>query len=243
MSSTGAECGVVSLMSRITVFTVIFVALGQGGLRADMMPVRAPATAPLARVAVYRTADGLGGADSGASAFLGDEDLRTSSLLLLRDDAPVAGNLCARRFGWLSDVAEDAEPDEGDPAGAIILTEGHSSFDLCLYALMGLGLCRSAPWVRRLHLGHIPDWYHSGAPQQIGHSHLLGPDALCDAAVCFVQADAAPESLPVRCRAGTVPSLARRSQSIPAVLAARAPPRPTCASSVAYQMDDSWANR
>jgi len=224
---------VVTLMSRITVFTVIFVALGQRGLRADMMPVCASATAPLAPVAAHRTAGGLGGADSGASAFLGDDEIRIYAFLLHRNDAAVADDPCARCFGGLSDIAEDLEPDECDPAGAIILTDGHSSFDLCLYALMSLGLCRSAPWVRRLHLGHIPDWYHSGAPPQIGHSHLVGPDAFCEAAVCFVQPDAAPERLPVRCRAGTAPSLARRSQSAPAVLAARAPPQPTCASSVA----------
>ncbi len=233
MSSTGAECGVVTLMSRITFFTVIFVALGQRGLCADMIPVCAPATAPLAPVAAHRTADGLGGAGSGASAFLGDDELGIYSLLVLRDDAAVAGDIFARCLGGLSDIAEDAEPDECDPAGAIVLTDGHSSFDLCLYALMSLGLCRSASWVRRLHPGHIPDWYHSGAPPQIGHSHLVGPDAFCEAAVCFVQPDAAPERLPVRCRAGTVPSLEGRSQSTPAVLAARAPPQPTCESSVA----------
>jgi hypothetical protein len=50
------------------------------------------------------------------------------------------------------------------------LTDGLSSFSLCLYALMGLGLVRSAPWVKKLSLGSISEWYHDGGPYQIGLS-------------------------------------------------------------------------
>jgi hypothetical protein len=107
---------------------------------------------------------------------------------------------------------------------AIALKDGRSSLDFCLYALIGLGMCRSGHWVRRCSFGFIPEWYHSGAPQQIGHSHAVGPDAFCHAAACFVQPDAVPDRLMPLYRAGTIPILVRTSQCISDVLASRAPP-------------------
>ncbi|MDI9433025.1 MAG: hypothetical protein QM570_15020, partial [Planctomycetota bacterium] len=87
-----------------------------------------------------------------------------------------------------------------------------------------LGVFRSGHWVRRTSLGFIPEWYHSGAPQQIGHSHAVGPDAYCHAAVCFVQPDVMPDRLMPLYDRGTIPSLVRTSQFISDVLASRAPP-------------------
>ncbi len=67
-----------------------------------------------------------------------------------------------------------------------ILADKQNSMSLCLYALLGLGLCRSAPWLKRLHFGGLPDWYHGGGPHQVGHSLSVAPD--CRASVpspCF----------------------------------------------------------
>lgn len=71
-----------------------------------------------------------------------------------------------------------------------VLAYEPGSLNLCLCALIGLGLCRSAPWVKKLSSGVIPDWYHDGGPYQIGHSHAIGPEFGCrPMACCLVQLD------------------------------------------------------
>lgn len=110
---------------------------------------------------------------------------------------------------------------------AEILTDGQNSVSLCLYALLSLGLCRSAPFVKKLHFGCIPDWYHCGGPSQIGHSFAISPDCLSPAPVhCFIQPDytAASEQFSSQYHRRTVVSLWRKSQFTPAVLASRGPP-------------------
>jgi len=105
------------------------------------------------------------------------------------------------------------------------LTDGASSFSLCLYALMGLGLVRSAPYVKKLSFGFLPEWYHNGGPCQIGHSHAIGPDVLCAAPVlCFVQPDCMAEDISPQYYKGIIASLLRRSLFTPNVLASRGPP-------------------
>ena len=116
------------------------------------------------------------------------------------------------------------ETGETQPPLQLLGPDRSSSFDLCLYALMGLGLCRSVPLVKKLSLGCIPDWYHAGAPSQIGPSHVAEPNCLCSAAVCFVQPDdRAEDSIPQH-RFGTIASLWRTSQCRPSAFASRAPP-------------------
>jgi hypothetical protein len=119
----------------------------------------------------------------------------------------------------------DVEPTDETQQPVYLLThDRQGSLDLCLYALVGLGMCKSAPWIKKLHLGVIPDWYHHGGPAQIGHSLPIGPNCLCSTAVCFVQPDCgAEDSIPPQ-RLGTNASLRRTSQSTPAVRASRAPP-------------------
>lgn len=107
---------------------------------------------------------------------------------------------------------------------ALDLTDGCGSLDLCLYALIGLGLFRSGHCVRRSSLGFVAEWYYSGGPQQIGCSHAVGPGACCVETVCFVQPDAVPDHLLLYAGRGIIPSLARSSQFTAAVLACRAPP-------------------
>jgi hypothetical protein len=106
-----------------------------------------------------------------------------------------------------------------------VLSDNQSSLSLCLYALMGFGLCRSAPSVRKLHLGWGPQWYHDGGPFQIGHTYAISPDCLCHAlACCFVQPQGMvdPHIPCYHCLA--VIARWRGFQFTPAVLAPRAPP-------------------
>jgi hypothetical protein len=105
------------------------------------------------------------------------------------------------------------------------LTDGTSSLSLCLSALMGLGLCGSIHWFKRLHWGAIPEWYHDGGPFQIGHSHVVTPNSLCTvSAYCFIQPDYNADDPIPQYRLGTIMSLWRKSQFTPNVLASRGPP-------------------
>jgi len=150
------------------------------------------------------------------------------------DDCPWACNcpnsavLDLPSFGSLPKVNADAgqtSPIQYPPS----LTDGASSFSLCLYALMGLGLVRSAPWVKKLSFGCIPEWYHNGGPFQIGHSHAIGPESLCSApVVCFVQLVCTGEDLLPRYYHGTTASLLRKSLFTPNVLGPRGPPVCSC---------------
>ncbi len=108
---------------------------------------------------------------------------------------------------------------------AQIQSDGQGSFGLCLYALLGLGVCRSVPLVKKLSFSYVPQWYHDGAPLQIGHSHAISPDCLCHAtACCLVQPACAVEDPTLQYRRECVISLWRRSQCTPAIHASRGPP-------------------
>ena len=106
-----------------------------------------------------------------------------------------------------------------------ISTDGVGSYSLCLYALIGLGLCRSAPFVRRLSFGFVPEWFHDGGPFQIGHSFAVSPESLCPApASCFIQPVCTVQPLISQYRLRTIVSCWRKSQFAPLVLASRGPP-------------------
>ena len=105
------------------------------------------------------------------------------------------------------------------------LTEGPGSFALCIYALIGLGLCQAAPWVKKLSLDFIPEWYHNGGPFQIGHSHAVTPETLYPMpACCFVQPICTVESHIPQNSQRTIMSLWRKSQFTLDVIASRGPP-------------------
>ena len=107
----------------------------------------------------------------------------------------------------------------------LILTSGPGSISLCLSALIGLGLCSSAHWMKRLSFGFIPEWYHNGGPFQIGHSFAVSPESLCPAPVyCFIQPVCMVEDSLPQYRSGTVVSLWRKSQFTPVVIGPRGPP-------------------
>jgi hypothetical protein len=105
------------------------------------------------------------------------------------------------------------------------LTGGPDSSGICLYALMSLGLCSAPHWIKKLHFGHVPEWYHEGGPFQIGHSRAATPESLCSLKVCLLAPpqDRAENSL-VRYCLRTSLSLWRKSQFTPTVRASRGPP-------------------
>lgn len=116
-----------------------------------------------------------------------------------------------------SQSAADVQP-------LVITSDGQSSLALCLYALIGLGLCRSTPLVKKLSFGLVPEWFHDGGPFQIGQSFAVSPDCQCSAQVCFVQPDHTQQDRIPRFRLGIVSSLRRKSQFTPITRSPRAPP-------------------
>jgi hypothetical protein len=132
---------------------------------------------------------------------------------------------------WPFEFPPETSADAGqifDPQHPQSFTSGPSSLNLCLSALIGLGLCSSAHYVKRLHFGSIPQWYHHGGPFQIGHSLAVNPAFVCPVpACCFVQPAHTAENIIPQHRSGTIVSLWRESQFTPDVIAARGPPM-TC---------------
>jgi len=105
------------------------------------------------------------------------------------------------------------------------LTDGPGSISLCLSALIGLGLCSSTHFVKKLSFSFVPEWFHDGGPFQIGHSHAITPESLCTTPVCcFVQPVCTAEDyLPIY-HLGTITSLWWKSQFTPTILVPRGPP-------------------
>lgn len=102
--------------------------------------------------------------------------------------------------------------------------DGPGSFALCLYALMGLGLFKSAPWVKKLSFEFIPEWYHDGGPFQIGHSHVITPETLYPVQVCCFIRPACMVESHIPHSLGTITSLWRKSQFTSSIIASRGPP-------------------
>ena len=139
-------------------------------------------------------------------------------------DSPIVVDLDLGTIQFQPEAIIDiGQPSHAPPA--MELTGGPGSVSLCLYALMGLGLCSAPHWIRRLSLGHIPEWYHNGGPFQIGHSFAVSPESLCPVPVyCFVQPDDTPEDLIRKYCIRTIVSSWRKSQFTPDTLASRGPP-------------------
>ncbi len=68
----------------------------------------------------------------------------------------------------LADPRYDFDHPSDVPPIQVCTDSGQSSFSLCLSALVGLGLYRSAHSLKWLSLGLIPQSYHNAGPFQIG---------------------------------------------------------------------------
>ena len=108
------------------------------------------------------------------------------------------------------------------------LTNGPSSLNLCISALISLGLCSAAHWLKGQSAGIVPEWFHGGGPHQIGHSHAvmstyLRPGPACCFAEPVVETTV---NLTSRHRRREVVSSWRESQFTPDLLSSRGPPAP-----------------
>ena len=173
---------------------------------ADMMPASWPDAGSVATVSIGGRAD-LQPVDTAhllAGLSFTDLDLRSVAFL------PKAG----------VDVAQalSSQPP------AQLFANDRSSLELCLYALIGLGLCRTAPCMRKLHIGFTPDWYHSGGAHQVGHIYAIEWDSLSSPPACYVQPVYSSRDLFPQYHEGAIVSLLRGAQFTPGTLTSRGPP-------------------
>ncbi len=197
------------VIKRRQIITVLIGALAVCAIsRADMMPVSPLDAAESRQSPQANTLPDLGPASPSTpfADFPGISDLDSLPVGFLPQPNPEAG-----------------QTSETKPAQ--ILTDRQNSLTLCLYALLGLGLCRSAPLIKKVHFGCIPDWYHTDGPYQIGHSFAISPDCLTSVPVsCFVQPDCEAEDTTPRYLSEIVAAWRRESQLTPNMLASRGPP-------------------
>lgn len=125
---------------------------------------------------------------------------------------------------FFTEVPPGAAGLDESPMSSCILSDRQDSFNLCLCTLLGLGLCKSAPWVKKLSVGIVPGWYYDGGPFQIGHSLAASPDCLNSVLACFVQPDGGPKTPPLQYRREVIVSLWRKSQFMPTVASSCGPP-------------------
>jgi len=116
----------------------------------------------------------------------------------------------------------------GESQPVCVLSDRQDSFALCLYALLGLGLCKSAPWAKRLSLDAIPAWYGQQGPCHVGHSLAISPDCPSLTLLCGLVQPGGEDSGPTPWRRGAVVSLWRTHQFSPSVVGPRGPPLHSC---------------
>ncbi len=195
---------------RETISTVIVALAVAPVVHADMMPASSPRGGSRWSLAVWGKAVAPQPSDPQGSVTFGD----TIDLDLFPE-------------GCLPGVKLEAGS-TGSAKHLKILTDRQNSVSLCLYALFGLGLCRSGAWIKRkLYVDLIPDWYHAGGPYQMGHSFAIAPNCLPAARIrCFIQPDSviAIEAAPLVFRWEIVASFGQQSQFLPGVAASRGPP-------------------
>ena len=174
---------------------------------ADMMPVPAASAERGQSSDVTRVQTDLHCADS-------------SSLF----NYPSAANLGLWPVGFLPDQTADTGHTP-ELQNLRSFTDGPGSLALCIYALIGLGLCQAAPWIKKISFEFMPEWYHDGGPFQIGHSFAVTPETLYPTpACCFVQPARMVESHIPKYSQKTIVSFWRKSQFTPDVIASRGPP-------------------
>ena len=95
--------------------------------------------------------------------------------------AEAAGQLLSNVFDgqqeyWpvVTSAAAAQTPDATAPV--LTLPPGPDSATLFLLALSGVGVWQLGRTTRRLNVGFVPEWYHTGGPTQIGHATPLDLD-------------------------------------------------------------------
>ncbi len=151
-------------------------------------------------------------------------DFRPASLSSPWPDlAGVAAEISPLFESLLLPDAETEPIDKIEPAR--ILVDRQNSLTLCLYGLMGLGLCHSAPFLKRFQFSGIPDWYYSGRPFQVGPRSTISPDCLPLAAIhAFIPPDCHAVEVASQYLSGVIAMLLRESLFIPISLTSRGPP-------------------
>lgn len=97
-----------------------------------------------------------------------------------------------------------------------------SSLALFFSAVGSIGAWRLPRLARRLHLGHLPGWYHEGAPLQIGHAFAANLDFTALPPSCLDGTADPPPTWHPRRRKFT---LRRESQRSLTTAAPRGPPQ------------------
>ncbi|HSW01600.1 MAG TPA: hypothetical protein VLI39_15630 [Sedimentisphaerales bacterium] len=116
-----------------------------------------------------------------------------------------------------------------EPLVVHVLSDDQDSLSLCLYAFLSLGLYRSGHWIKRFSWGAIPHWYHDGGPFQIGHSHAISHDCLGFVSTHGSLLPTGVLPMPMlKHRGQALIAFWRKSQSVPTILASRAPPLRSC---------------
>jgi hypothetical protein len=163
-------------------------------------------------------------AGGGPSPVVAMVDLRAGADLTRAAAADAFADLAPPSFPSLPVSGQETVLPQVRPS-VHVLRDGQNGFYLGLYTLFGLGLCRTAPWLKKLNPGAIPAWYHDGGPFQVGHSHAISPDCLCPAPViCFIQPEGLADDHPPQNGGGAIAPLVRESLFTPTALSSRAPP-------------------
>ena len=111
---------------------------------------------------------------------------RTNGSLLVgscaSDTALVLGGRGIQPFSRAASGAVVRADSQSDRAPAVPALPGSGS--LALLGLSSLGFWQFGRAAQKLHWGVAPDWYHTGAPTQVGHVTLFeldaGPLVACD---------------------------------------------------------------
>jgi len=185
-------------------------------------------------VTVALVAAGAARADM-VQVFQGDTEHPLPAVICDRDDPHVASAfdtsiLCLGAdlelppTGISPDMPVEAIDSGEPPVASLILADKQDSLGLCLYALVSLGMCKSAPWVRRLSVDAITCWYNDGLglcsrDGQMALSNSAGPTV-----PCLDRWDNWLARGTARRHVRAVVSLWRKSQMAASVLASCGPP-------------------
>jgi len=124
----------------------------------------------------------------------------------------------------LTPPAIDSSTPTEPEAKPTVLPADMSSITMFLTGLGSLGAWQFVRSARntKFHLGHMPDWYHTGGPMQVGGVSAIDPNLVAPAMVSI--GDLLAEQSTQLFLRGAAPPRLRSQCSTPALAAPRAPP-------------------